>query len=518
MKKVRRKIKKLVSIVLLLLSGILFAVCYYIGKNFPNVSFEQLIYSLFYSDGTSINAVGEGLVTGIIFLIVYLLIILFPFYVRVKTDSYFYFTIYGKEFKFKLLPLSLGHSFWYFTFLFVISLFFSMDKLGGIRYLSYQLDKSSIFEKYYINPHNVDVKFSNNKKNLIYIFVESLEMSDVGINNGGGMQNSYIPNLEKLALENINFSNNDKLGGAIQVDGVGWTVGGMVAQTAGTSLKLRIQGNTYSGYSHFLPGVYSLGEILKDNGYKNYIMMGSDATFGGRREYFQEHGDYEIFDYDCVLENQLVPDNYHEWWGFEDNKMFEFAKEKLLNISNESTPFNFTMLTADTHFTDGYIDKSCEEELTFDNHYANSFYCSDKMIYDFIEWIKMQDFYKDTVVIISGDHLTMQGDFTDNLVNNYERVVYNSFLNVNIDTKNTKNRLFTTMDMYPTTLAAMGATISGDRLGLGTNLFSGKKTLLESLGFDKMDKEIKKNSDYYNKYILGDSYHEMYQNIEKEEE
>ena len=176
------------------------------------------------------------------------------------------------------------------------------------------------------------------------------------------------------------------------------------------------------------------------------------------------------------------------------------------------------MLTADTHFTDGYIDKSCEEDLPFDNHYANSFYCSDKMIYDFIEWIKMQDFYKDTVVIISGDHLTMQGDFTDNLVNNYERVVYNSFLNVNIDTKNIKNRLFTTMDMYPTTLAAMGATISGDRLGLGTNLFSGKKTLLESLGFDKMDKEIKKNSDYYNKYILGDSYHEMYQNIEKEEE
>ena len=64
-----------------------------------------------------------------------------------------------------------------------------------------------------------------------------------------------------------------------------------------------------------------------------------------------------------------------------------------------------------------------------------------------------------------------------------------------------KNRVFTTMDMFPTTLAALGVSIEGDRLGLGTNLFSSKKTIPEEIGLDNFNKELKKSSDYYYKYI-----------------
>jgi phosphoglycerol transferase len=52
--------------------------------------------------------------------------------------------------------------------------------------------------------------------------------------------------------------------------------------------------------------------------------------------------------------------------------------------------------------------------------------------------------------------------------------------------------------MFPTTLAAMGCTIEGDRLGIGTNLFSGKPTLTEKYGYDKLNLEISKRSDFYN--------------------
>ena len=58
------------------------------------------------------------------------------------------------------------------------------------------------------------------------------------------------------------------------------------------------------------------------------------------------------------------------------------------------------------------------------------------------------------------------------------------------------------MDMYPTILAAMGAKIEGDRLGLGTNLFSDKQTLMEELGFKTLDNELQKTSNYYNQKIL----------------
>ena len=72
------------------------------------------------------------------------------------------------------------------------------------------------------------------------------------------------------------------------------------------------------------------------------------------------------------------------------------------------------------------------------------------------------------------------------------------------------------MDMYPTTLAALGIKINGNKLGLGTNLFSGEKTLIETIGEDTLERELVKNSKYYNKYILGNSYNEMYRDIIKE--
>ena len=49
------------------------------------------------------------------------------------------------------------------------------------------------------------------------------------------------------------------------------------------------------------------------------------------------------------------------------------------------------------------------------------------------------------------------------------------------------------MDNFPTTLAAMGVKIEGDRLGLGTNLFSSQDTLYETYG-KEMDAELSRRS------------------------
>lgn len=52
-------------------------------------------------------------------------------------------------------------------------------------------------------------------------------------------------------------------------------------------------------------------------------------------------------------------------------------------------------------------------------------------------------------------------------------------------------------DVLPTTLAAMGYNIEGNRLGLGTNLFSTNPTLMEELGLDNVETELRTHSDYY---------------------
>ncbi len=279
----------------------------------------------------------------------------------------------------------------------------------------------------------------------------------------------------------------------------------MIAQTSGTPLRLKIDGNEYSGYSQMMPGVKSLGEYLKDNGYSNYIMMGSDASYAGRRDYFTQHGDYKIYDYLWAKKEKLIPQNYNVWWGFEDSKLYKFAKEQLIKIAAKDEPFNFTLLTADTHFIDGYLDETCDS--IFPTRYANSFHCSDGMLYEFVEWIKKQDFFKDTTIIIAGDHPTMQSNFYPSWVT--ERTVYNVFINSQVNTNNIKNRIATTFDMYPTTLVSIGATIKGNKMGFGTNLYSDEKTLTESIDISYINKEFGKKSFYYDNEILGASYYEM---------
>ncbi len=70
------------------------------------------------------------------------------------------------------------------------------------------------------------------------------------------------------------------------------------------------------------------------------------------------------------------------------------------------------------------------------------------------------------------------------------------------------------MDMFPTTLAALGVEIKGDRLALGTNLFSGRNTLLEDMGFEKLEAELSKRSIFYNNNLLGAAYYEIKNDLE----
>ena len=50
------------------------------------------------------------------------------------------------------------------------------------------------------------------------------------------------------------------------------------------------EGNSSGEYEKFLPGLKGMGEILEENGYQNYFMCGSDVEFGGRKDFYEQHG------------------------------------------------------------------------------------------------------------------------------------------------------------------------------------------------------------------------------------
>ena len=113
---------------------------------------------------------------------------------------------------------------------------------------------------------------------------------------------------------------------------------------------------------------------------------------------------------------------------------------------------------------------------------------------EFVQWVQEQPFYENTTIVISGDHLTMDSDFCEDVPEDYTRKVYTTYINAAAESQWEEYRTYTTFDNFPTTLASLGVGIEGERLGLGTNLFSGKSTLSEVYGYERESQEISKRS------------------------
>ena len=387
----------------------------------------------------------------------------------------------------------------------IVMLGYTWTELGVGDYLKDQNTESKFIEDEYVDPTDVEVVFPEQKRNLIYIFLESMETTYSDVDDGGAFDENVIPELTEIAQTNEDFSGADpKLNGGYSLAGTTWTMGAMFAQTSGLPLNISISANDMDTQDSFFPGVTTLGDILSDAGYTQTLLIGSEAQFGGRKLYFQEHGNYEMEDYSYAIENGLIPSDYKVWWGYEEQKLFEFAKEKLLQLSQGDEPFNLTMLTVDTHFEDGYVCEQCPTE--YDTQYSNVMACSSRQVGEFLKWIQQQDFYENTTIVISGDHPTMDSDYCAEIdqEGNYDRRVFTAYINAAAYAQDQQERTYSTFDNFPTTLAALGVQIDGDRLGLGTNLFSGTKTLLEEFGNSKVNAELKKKSEFIEKLSAMD--------------
>ena len=209
----------------------------------------------------------------------------------------------------------------------------------------------------------------------------------------------------------------------------------------------------------------------------------------------------EIYDIYTARKDGIIPNNYFVWWGMEDLHLFRYAKEKVAELAQGTEPFAFTMLTVDTHHVGGYQCELCEESNSGES-YDQSISCSSRQVAEFVKWIQAQPFYENTSIIIVGDHESMDNGYFQRMVEeDYQRLLYNCFINAPVEAKKATNRHFAAVDLFPTTLAAIGCTIEGERLGLGTNLFSGVKTLTELHGFERFNQELAKASTYYENHF-----------------
>lgn len=500
---------------LLLLASLFYTASVYKHAQFGDAQLDEIMYYATngLSDGRSFNFLG-ALWDNLLLLLILFFLLLLPvidFY-RNRITIHCNLALFGanKSWVFNPSHVSLWLKLAYAGIVFVVGLLILLNSFHAFAYIKSLSQVSRIFEEHYTDPSSVKLEFPAKKRNLVYIYMESMENTAASTASGGQMDPSRIPELEKLALDpaNVAFSNQPSgLGGALPATGTTWTVAGMMAQSSGVMLRDSLFGlaaNDQGALNRFLPGAYSLGQVLAKEGYNQSFIMGSQASFGGRDKMLSQHGDYHIMDVDYMKKAGKLPADYNVWWGFEDRKLFAFGREEATRLADEGKPFNLQLLTADTHFTDGYLDPTCP--TPFENQYDNVHACSSARVAEFVRWIQEQPFGANTTIVLSGDHLGMQSAWYDGAIKtpDYQRTVYNVFVNPAITTEHNHSRLFTTFDMYPTTLAALGVRIPGEHMGLGINLFSGDSTLLESYGsLSALNEELGKRSEYYERRIVN---------------
>ncbi|MBE7016013.1 MAG: LTA synthase family protein [Ruminococcaceae bacterium] len=481
---------KILCSLFLLIASILFSATKWYLRTYGATGFDSILFTLF-SNLKGVDSqivtdfIHDALVPAVIFTTIYTILFFIPFS---------NWRCYGIKKKYEItLTLILA----------IILTIIAGNESNFFNYMHKISHQTHIYEERYVDPHSVKIDFPEEKRNLIYIFLESMETSYLAKREGGALPKNVMPELYTLARENINFSHNSGVGGFLTPSGTTWTVSAMSSQTSAIPLKASpgaLNNNEY-GRESFLPGAVSINNILSENGYNQALIVGSDSAFANRDVYFKDHEIGNVYDLNTARAEGFIPEDYYVWWGMEDKLMFEYSKNKITEMAKSDQPFSVVMLTVDTHFPEGYVCEQCPD--TYHEQYNNVISCSSHQVYEFINWLKKQDFYKNTTVVLSGDHLTMDYDYVwRNIPEEYERHIYNCFINSAVESDTYKKRTFTSFDMFPTTLAAMGCEIEGDRLGLGTNLFSDKKTHAEEMGYDEFDEQLSMSSNYYIKKFM----------------
>ena len=330
--------------------------------------------------------------------------------------------------------------------------------------------------KVYLAQKHLDQSIT---KNVVYLYLESFERTYLDERLFPGL----APNIKKLEQESLTFTD------IRQVYGTGWTIGGMVASQCGIPLVTPPSGgNSMSGMHTFLSGATCLGDLLNSAGYDLSYIGGASLDFAGKGSFYRTHGFNQVEGLDQLITGLKDPSNRSSW-GLFDDTLFEVLKAKYDKLSKNKGPFALFGLTLDTHHPNGHESKYCKQWKYEDgsNPILNAIHCTDKMVANFVEYIRNSQKYENTLVVLTSDHLAMRNSAFESLERGDRR---NLFLVIGKDLKpKVVTKPASTLDLSPTLLNLLGADVQG--LGYGRNILGEGQTLVEK--FDDPSKFLRKS-------------------------
>lgn len=376
-----------------------------------------------------------------------------------------------------LLPLGLtrvrrwrreGHgkaSFAAFAVLWVSAILISPLFADGQR-LYYQLrpvDYAQIAPEYQVPTQSLQ-----RPRNIVWIYGESLERTYLNQE----VFPDLMPNLTRLAAKGLDVR------GVDSAEGSGWTIAGLVASMCGVPLTTA-QGdeNSMGRMGSFLPKAVCLGDYLKQQGYTNHYLGGANGQFAGKGQFLASHGFDEVHDLDWFKQQKKIGRTHYSAWGLHDDVLLDTAYRRFEQLSRGKQPFMLTTLTMDTHHPAGHLPVACRNERYESAHgnigLLNALKCTDRLISQLVDRIQASPYGKDTLIVISSDHLAMPNDLSHVLAKQ-DRENLLVFLGKDIAPRQLKVDDTTTLDSGATLLSLLDPAI--DRIGFGRSLLATERT------------------------------------------
>jgi phosphoglycerol transferase MdoB-like AlkP superfamily enzyme len=237
-------------------------------------------------------------------------------------------------------------------------------------------------------------------KNLIVIQVESLQNFVVGLEYNG---QEVTPNLNKLILGNSIYFDNyyQQIGSGNTSDAEFATNNSMLGVLKSYTYKT-FKDNYFRG----------LPKLLKEKGYETAVFHAYEFRgFWSREEIYPNMG-FDNFYGGIINDTQNRPNGSYmmtEWmgWGLTDT---EFFKQAIPMIEKLNEPFYSFVITLSNHHPYEMLDKYQfikllpEDKGTLAGNYINSAAYTDYALGQFIDGLKKDGIYDNSIIAIYGDH------------------------------------------------------------------------------------------------------------------
>lgn len=335
------------------------------------------------------------------------------------------------------------------------------------------------FADYYKTPSLQST--TDEHPNIVYIFAESFETTYFDEK----LFPSLVTNLRALREQNTYFTD------IRQVVGTSWTIAGMTSVLCGLPLVTPSanahspQGNSMSKMSSFYSGATCMSDLLHKEGYNLTYRSGSSLEFAGVDKLYRTHQFDDIKGINELKPNLKNP-SYQNPWGLYDDTLFEIAFNDFKKLSASKRKFGLFLSTMDTHHPYGHVSKSCKQKTYGDgsNSILNSVTCSDELIARFIKQIQESPYGKNTVIVVTSDHLAMHNMAIDMLMKGERR---DQFMIIDPRTQSGKKveKTGSTLDVSATLLPFLGYKAD---MGLSRDLLSDENSLVKE--FDDFDQQL----------------------------